>query len=325
MTNQLTKQEQSVKTAIRTFSSDACVERLNEVARGHGEEIASIIISCIQKTPALAECTEQSIMGAALAAYVTGLNFATNEAYMIPYDGEAQYQVGWKGIVQLAQRSGYYEKINAMEVKEGELVDYDPLEETYTFNWIKDKRARAKLPTIGYIMYFKLINGFVKKDYWTIEEMQMHAEEFSQSYKNDIKYGKKNSYWSKNFDQMGLKTMYKLTLDKFGPKSVKMQKAFQQDQATLKINPNAENGKEKIEVEAYVDNQNNKTGEIIEAEEVPVEVEAFVDNNQIHTLCETIVSKTNMKVPEFMDKEGITDITKLTVKRYEEFMKELNK
>lgn len=147
--------------------------------------------------------------------------------------------MGYKGYIQLAMRSGYYKKMNAFAIKEGELIKYDPFEEVIELEYIQDETEREKKPTIGYYAFFEYLNGFTKKIYWTKEKMIAHANEFAPAFnaKDYARYTKgeipKNelwqysSFWYRNFDEMGCKTMLRQLISKWGIMSIEMQQAFE--------------------------------------------------------------------------------------------------
>lgn len=140
---------------------------------------------------------------------------------------EAQFQLGYKGFIQLAQRSGQFERIASAPVYEGQLIEADPLL-GYKFDW----KVEAKGEPIGYVAFFKLTNGFTAELYMTTAEIEKHAKSYSQSYKND-KFN--TSIWSKDFKGMALKTVTKLLLSKQAPLSIDtpLTTAIQADQAVI--------------------------------------------------------------------------------------------
>lgn len=186
--------------------------------------------------------------------------------YMVPFDNrkkgckEAQFQLGYKGYIQLAIRSGYYKKLNVLAIKEGELVHYDPLEEVVEVNLIEDDILREEAPTMGYYAMFEYENGFRKTMYWSKKKMLAHAEKYSFAfYKNggakslelleqgkipEKEMWKYSSFWFKDFDGMALKTMLRQLISKWGIMSIDLQKAIDKDMAVIQEDGSAE----------YVDN-----------------------------------------------------------------------
>ena len=158
----------------------------------------------------------------------------------------AQFQIGYKGMIQLAVRSGYYRKIVVLPIKEGELVRYDPLEEEITVNLIEDEERRENTPTAGYYAMFEYIGGtFRKTMYWSREKMEHHADRYSPAFSlnayRKLLAGeipaedawKYSSYWYKNFDDMASKTMLRQILSRWGIMSIDLQKAFASDEAVI--------------------------------------------------------------------------------------------
>lgn len=133
-----------------------------------------------------------------------------------------------KGIVQLAIRSGQFQTINVTDVREGELKSRNRMTGEVDFEWVEDDAIRAKLPIIGYIGYFKLLSGYSKTTYWSVEDLKQHGVKYSKTYK----FGK--GVWNDNFDAMARKTVLKLMLNKGdAPMSVEMQEAIKYDQSVI--------------------------------------------------------------------------------------------
>jgi recombination protein RecT len=143
--------------------------------------------------------------------------------------------------VQLAIRSGQFKTINVREVREGEYLGEDFISGEMQFKQVAD---RINKKVIGYLAYFRLINGFEKMSYWTIEEMEKHARQYSQSYNSQYPSTRESSKWTTDFDAMAKKTILKLLLAKYAPLSIEMQTAVKSDQAVID-----EDG------ERYVDNE----------------------------------------------------------------------
>ncbi|KIG19670.1 recombinase RecT, partial [Clostridium tetani] len=173
-------------------------------------------------------------------------------AWVVPYGNKAQFQLGYKGYVQLALRTGQYKSINVIEIHEGELIDWNPLTEELKIDFSK-KESDA---VIGYAGYFELLNGFKKSTYWTKEQITKHKNKFSKS-----DFG-----WKKDFDAMARKTVLRNMLSKWGILSIEMQNAYTADQGIIK-NEIMETGevKENIEYieadfESYEDNSIEEGG-----------------------------------------------------------------
>lgn len=260
--NSLAKKQKMGLTAYLT--QDAVKNQINSVVGGkNGTRFVSSIVSAVQTTPALQECTNPSILSAALLG--EALNLSPSPQLGQFYNKkkgckEAQFQLGYKGYIQLAIRSGYYKKLNVLAIKEGELVHYDPLEEVVAVNLIEDDILREEAPTMGYYAMFEYENGFRKTMYWSKKKMLAHAEKYSFAfYKNggakslelleqgkisEKEMWKYSSFWFKDFDGMALKTMLRQLISKWGIMSIDLQKAIDKDMAVIQEDGSAE----------YVDN-----------------------------------------------------------------------
>ena len=129
--------------------------------------------------------------------------------------------------MQLAMRSGQYKKINVLSIKKGELVYYDPLNEEIKINLIQDDLQREAAETTGYYAFFEYLNGFRKSLYWSKQKMENHGKRYSKAYFSE------DSFWQKDFDIMGHKTMIRQLIGKWGIMSTEMQTAFESDNAVM--------------------------------------------------------------------------------------------
>lgn len=162
---------------------------------------------------------------------------------------EAQFQLGYKGYIQLATRSGQYKKLNVLAIKEGELIRFDPMDEEIEVNMIEDDEIREQTPTIGYYAMFEYVNGFRKAMYWSKKKMAAHAEKYSFAFGRNggmktlakIEAGeipekdlwKYSSFWFKDFDGMAYKTMLRQLISKWGIMSIDMMTAMDSDMAVI--------------------------------------------------------------------------------------------
>lgn len=218
--------------------------------------IASVV-SAVQSTPALQECTNGSILSAALLGEALNLSPSPQlgQFYMIPYkkkdrngnviSTEAQFQLGAKGYKQLAMRTGQYLDLDVIFVREGEYLGRDRLTGKSKFEFIEDDAVREELPVIGYLAYFELLNGFKKQLYWNRTKMEKHADQYSQAFSLDTyrqlqegKIPKKDlwkysSFWYKSFDEMAEKTMIRQLISKWGIMSIEMADAYERDMAVI--------------------------------------------------------------------------------------------
>lgn len=261
------------------LTQDAAKQQINRLLGGQaGTRFISSIVSAVQINPVLQECTNGSILSAALQGEALKLSPSPQlgQFYMVPFNNkkrgtkEAQFQLGYKGYIQLAKRSGVYKKMNVLSIKEGELVSYDPLEEEIKVNLIEDDTVREGAPTIGYYAMFEEGNGFRHSIYWSKKKMLCHADKFSQAFSAaaliDLESGKipesdkwrYSSFWYKDFDGMAHKTMLRQLISKWGTMSVEMQTAYDKDMSVIHEDGSVE----------YVDNQADDT--VIETESEPV-------------------------------------------------------
>lgn len=217
------------------LATDAIRRQMKSLLGEKAGHFMMAIVGVVEGTPQLQSCDPQSIINSAIASATLDLPIEKNlgYAYIVPYKDKAQFQMGYKGYIQLALRSGQYKYINSVEIKEGELESYNLLTGEFNFKFIENINQRLEAKTIGYASYIEFTNGFRNTLYMTKEQVDNHAKEYSQSYAYDLKKGYKNSNWSTNFDSMALKTVLKLNLSKFGVLSVSVQKALQIDGSSI--------------------------------------------------------------------------------------------
>ena len=182
----------------------------------------------------------------------------------------AQFQLGYKGYIQLAIRSGQYKKLNVLAIKKGELVRYDPLNEEIEVNLIDDEEERENAETVGYYAMFEYTNGFRKSMYWSKAKMEKHALKYSSGYKAKKGY----TFWEKDFDGMAYKTMLRQLISKWGIMSIDMQQAVEKDMTTINTDGTYE----------YVDNEETTIIEQEEKEEVETQSEENVKEVSMNEL-----------------------------------------
>lgn len=241
VSNSLAKR--SKETSFTAYlKNDAVKNQINGVIGGkNGQRFISSIVSAVGNNPTLQECENSSIVSAALLGESLNLSPSPQlgQYYMVPFKDNkagikvAQFQLGYKGYIQLAIRSGQYKKLNVLAIKKGELIRFDPLNEDIEVNLIADENEREKAETIGYYAMFEYTNGFKKAMYWSKEKMKAHAIKYSQGYAADIKKGTKWTLWSKDFDGMAYKTMLRQIISKWGIMSIDMQRAIDSDMAVI--------------------------------------------------------------------------------------------
>lgn len=253
--NSLQKSKGNQRFGITAYlTQDAVKQQINNVIGGKdGQRFISAIVSAVNTNPALQECTNQSILSGALLGESLKLSPSPQlgHYYLVPFNDKdkgkvAQFQLGYKGYIQLAIRSGQYKKLNVMAIKEGELEYFDPLNEDIKVNLMIDNwDAREEAQTIGYYAFFELVNGFRKAIYWSKAQMVAHALKYSPGYKKDLDKGWKYTFWSKDFDGMAYKTMLRQLISKWGVMSIELQNAFEADQAVI----NEDGSKDYVDVD----------------------------------------------------------------------------
>lgn len=224
----------------QTITNPSTQKYLQDVLGERKGSFVNNLTALVANNTALQECQPLTVMFAAMKATALDLPLdnSLGFAYCIPYKDNkrgvtvAQFQLGYKGFKQLALRSGQFAIIpNATEIKEGELISRNRLTGECVFKFIEDDVERAKVKTIGYASYFRLMNGAESTFYMSVEEMERHALRYSQTYRSKTDYVKKSSKWSTDFDDMAKKTVIKLNLSKNAPLSVEMQDAIRADQS----------------------------------------------------------------------------------------------
>lgn len=217
-TNQL--QTNGYKQLKTILNNDTMKQSFRNVLEENAGAFMASILELYQSDTALQECDPNKIILEALKAATLKLpiNKQLGFAYIIPYKGIPQFQLGYKGYIQLAQRSGQYRYINADVVYEGEQVTYDRI----TGMLMITGEAMSDTP-IGYFAYFQLLNGFEKCVYWTREKVEAHAKRYSKA------WNRQNSPWHTNFDAMALKTVIRNIISKYGVMSVEFANAVAED------------------------------------------------------------------------------------------------
>ena len=248
---------------VAYMTQDAAKKRINEVIGGeNGTRFISAIVSAVNANPALQECTNSSILSGALLGESLKLSPSPTlgQYYLVPFNDResggkvAAFVIGYRGLLQLAIRSGYYRKLNVVAIKAGELIKFDPINEEIEVKMIEDDEAREAAETIGYYAMFEYTNGFRKAIYWSKKKMEAHAMKYSQTYKQG-----RGGFWSKDFDGMAFKTMLRQLISKWGVMSIDMQTAMASDNAAIKADMTPE----------YVDNAPDNAPDYMAKPEAP--------------------------------------------------------
>jgi recombination protein RecT len=283
-------------------------ERFEKMLGDNATSFLMSVLNCVQNNERLAQAEPQSILMASAVAGTLNLPIDPNlgQAYIIPYnvkikekgqpdrwETRAQFQIGYKGLIQLGHRSRQFLGLNATEVREGEFKGVDRMTGKMDFEWIQDDDEREELPIIGFLAYFKLTNGFEKSFYMTNKKMNAHAKKYSKT------YGQGFSQWTNDFVGMGKKTVLKLLIDKYAPKSVEMQKAITNDQGVFDQDGNMkylDNGSnEPIDLEKYYQEQRQKIELLLETEGIVItederlNIDRILDQNEVESFKKVVV------------------------------------
>lgn len=281
--------EVTLNKTKQLLQTDVVQQKLKEIVGKNIGAFTSSIIQIQQSNDMLKKAEPNSIIGAAITAATLNLPLNNNLgfAYIVPfYDSKskttkAQFQIGAKGFKQLAIRSGEFLKIHETDVREGEILNRNRMTGEIDFSFIQDEIERNAKKIVGYVSYFELRNGFSSTYYMTVEELEIHAKTFSQTYKKGF------GNWKDNFDAMAKKTVVKLNLSKNAPLSIEMQKGIESDQGVV----NSET--EDIE---YVDNS-----DVAIVEEKPT-----LSNDEFIDLLESVKAE-NISIEEAKEDFNLTD------------------
>lgn len=279
--------EQTKQITTKSFFAREDVQnKFKELLGQKAQGFITSVLQVVNSNNLLAKCDPTSIYNAAAVAATLDLPINNNLgfAYIIPYNQKvegnfvqvAQFQLGYKGFIQLAQRSGQFQTISTTPIYEGQLIEENPLT-GFAFDFTKKSNN-----VIGFAAYFKLINGFEKTFYMSVEEVRKHGEKYSKN------FNQPNSLWKKDFESMACKTVLKLLLSKYAPLSIEMQKAVIADQGVIKSD-----NTDIIDVD-YIDNGN--AIEIITIEDLQLlfdnkkesipaadvdNIQRIIDNNEV--------------------------------------------
>lgn len=242
------------------LSGEAVKSRFQEILGKKASGFISSVLSCVNSNNLLQTAEPQSVLNSAVIAATLDLpvNPSLGFAAIVPYNDRqkgicvAQFQLQYKGLIELCLRSGQFSALIDEVVYEGQLIKKNK----FTGEYIFDEDAKSSDKVIGYMAYFRLVNGFEKTFYMTIEEVQAHAKKYSQSYKKGF------GVWKDDFDIMARKTVLKLLLAKYAPKSIEMQRAITFDQAAVNGDL-TKTDVDEVQIE-YVDNNESKADKLAE-------------------------------------------------------------
>ena len=259
------KQVTKTNSIKNMFDNPKIKERIENLLNEKSSQFITSVLSLANNNPKIAECEPNSVLTSALTA--TSLNLPINQnlgyAYFIPYRNnakgisEVQFQIGFKGFIQLALRTAFYKHLSVTEIYEGQLIDENPLT-GYVFDFsIKSEKV------IGYASYFKLTNGFEKTFYMSKEQVEKHAKKYSKNYHHS------SSLWKTDFDTMAKKTVLKLLISKYGILSIELEKSLVTDQSIIQ-------NEETLEV-SYPDNPNTLLDVTPNQEEEQKRIISFIE------------------------------------------------
>lgn len=302
MAEEIAKKE----TVESLLAKDGFKKRFEEILGKKAPGFISSVISAVKGNANLALCEPGTVLSSAAVAASLDLPINPNLgfAYIVPYSNQAQFQMGWRGFVQLAMRTGQYQTINVSAVCDGELKRHDKFTGEMEF----DSAGKKSDNVIGYVSYFRLLNGFEKWHYMTLEEVQAHGKKYSKS------FGNASGRWKLDFDAMAKKTALKLLLSKFGILSIEMQTAIQADQGVISG-----------DTPDYIDRAEERTQaqEVMErfkeAKDVTGGIPNFITPGQIEILKATLKEKKKdlKEMLTWGEKERVEDIT---VEEYPDFV-----
>ncbi|WP_076636644.1 recombinase RecT [Lactiplantibacillus plantarum] len=213
---------------------DAIQQMLSRTLADKASQFSTSLINLVNGNQSLAKVDQMSVIQSAMVAATLNLPIDQNLGYMwlVPYKGRATPQIGYKGYIQLAQRTGQYLAMNAIAIHSGELKGWNPLTEDFQF----DPMGRTSDEVIGYVGYFKLTNGFEKTVFWTKASMEEHRMNFSKMSAGKTPQG----VWASNYDAMAIKTVLRNMLSKWGPMSIEMEQALANDETAPQTPLNVE-------------------------------------------------------------------------------------
>lgn len=219
----MTQIQKQPATVNQLFNAPTVQAKFEKLLGAKSQGFISSILQTVNNNKLLANAEPSTILNAAATAASLDLpiNQSLGRAWIVPFKGQAQFQIGYKGFVELAQRTGQYRAINAIAVYENQFQGFDSLEEKLHGDFTIEGTGQI----VGYAAYFELLNGFKKTVFWSTEMVTKHAQRFSKSFGNGP--------WKTDFDAMAKKTVLKHTLANWGALSIEMQTAHMADQSIV--------------------------------------------------------------------------------------------
>jgi len=238
-------------TVNQYFNSESVQQKFEKMLGQKSAGFISSVLQTVNNNNLLAKADPATILNAAATAASLDLpiNQSLGRAWIVPFKGQAQFQIGYKGFVELAQRSGRYKSINAIEVYENQYNAFNALTEQIDADFSVDGTGKV----VGYAAHFELLNGFTKTVFWSREKVEQHAKRFSKSFANGP--------WKTDFDAMAKKTVLKYTLSNWGILSIEMQTAHLADQAVIPEDGKYQYADNVIDIEA--NNAEEETARVV--------------------------------------------------------------
>jgi recombination protein RecT len=236
MSNLTVQQQQNMKLIKSSLTQSSVQKRIEEMIGRKSDSFITSVLQVVASNGLLAQSTPESVIGAVYTACALNLPLNNNLgfAYIVPFKNkqgqqEAQFQLGYKGFIQLSQRTGQIKRIGAVAVYDGD--EEEDVKQRLT-------SLIPKTPVgsiIGYSAYLETVTGFEAIHVMSIDELKSHAFKYSQTYKSSESKGQNWSTWHQQFDAMAKKTVIKLLISKYAPMSVELIKAIDNDQAIVSI------------------------------------------------------------------------------------------
>lgn len=281
MSNLTVQQQQNMKLIKSSLAQSSVQKRIEEMIGRKSDSFITSVLQVVASNGLLAQSTPESVIGAVYTACALNLPLNNNLgfAYIVPFKGNASFQMGYKGYIQLAQRTGQIKRIGAVAVYDGD--EEEDVKQRLTSLIPKTPVGNI----IGYSAYLETVTGFEAIHVMSIDELKAHANKYSQTYKKGF------GVWKDNFDAMAKKTVLKLLISKYAPMSVELQKAIEHDQSVTAFD---DEGNESI---SYPDNEMKDItpqAEIVPAERFQEFLDAIESGNltKEHALNENVYALT---------------------------------
>ena len=218
-----------VQTVDSLLKNDVIKKRFESVLQEKSSSFVANVLTLVKNDKYLSQVEPMSVLSGAMISATLDLPLDKNlgYAYLVPYKNKAQFILGYKGYIQLAQRSGQYKALNVVTIYEGELVKWNRLTEEIEF----DPNSRKSDTVVGYLGYFELLNGFKKVVYWTVDDMEKHRIANNKGQNKNALSG----VWASDYNAMAEKTILRHLLSKWGVLSIDMQRAVATDDSEIEM------------------------------------------------------------------------------------------